>query len=276
MTLLLLLLLAALSLIVLDGGGYLDPVKGWLQSRVQPIAQALTQTRISVGETIGSLTGQGALQRRIDQLEREVSALREENIELKTYKNKISLLEQQLQIDETYQWNTVAATVVQSGSESGRRMIRIGRGSVDGLAVGMAVVSKEGGSPAALIGVVERVYAQTAEVLLITDYGSTISAETAGTDLPAEGVIAGQWQLGSRIKMTDVSREVPLAEGQYVVTAGLSRALATDTPVAQVPPDVPIGTIISVKQAGHSQIAEVQPFVDPDRVRNVWVITGLQ
>lgn len=273
-TLLLLLIAIALGLIILDEQGHLDGPKGQIQAVLQPIEQSLTQTRISIGETIGSVTGQGTMQRRIDELEREIATLREDNIRLKTYQNKIGLLEQELQIRQTYNWQTLSATVVQGSTDNGRRIIRIGKGRVDGIQAGMAVVSKEGGSPAALIGVVDRVYAQTADVLLITDYGSTISARTAGTETPAEGLIAGQWQLGSRIKLTDVSRDIPLEVGQYIITAGLSKALATDTPIAQVPPDVPIGTIISVDQTGHSQTAEVQPFVDPDRVRNIWVITG--
>lgn len=273
-TLLLLLIAIALGLIILDEQGHLDGVKGRIQAVLQPVEQTLTQTRITIGETIGSVTGQGTMQRRIDELEREISTLREDNIRLKTYQNKIGLLEQELQIRQTYNWQTLSATVVQGSTDNGRRIIRISKGRVDGIEAGMAVVSKEGGSPAALIGVVDRVYAQTADVLLITDYGSTISARTAGTETPAEGLIAGQWQLGSRIKLTDVSRDIPLEVGQYIITAGLSKALATDTPIAQVPPDVPIGTIISVDQTGHSQMAEVQPFVDPDRVRNIWVITG--
>lgn len=273
-TLLLLLIAIALGLIVLDEQGHLDGAKGQIQAVLQPIEQTLTQTRITIGETIGSVTGQGTMQRRIDELEREIATLREDNIRLKTYQNKIGLLEQELQIRQTYSWQTLSATVVQGSTDNGRRIIRISKGKVDGIEAGMAVVSKEGGSPAALIGVVDRVYAQTADVLLITDYGSTISARTAGTETPAEGLIAGQWQLGSRIKLTDVSRDIPLEVGQYIITAGLSKALATDTPIAQVPPDVPIGTIISVDQTGHSQTAEVQPFVDPDRVRNIWVITG--
>jgi rod shape-determining protein MreC len=274
LTLLLLLVAVALGLILLDEQGELDPVKGRIQAFMEPVEQRLTQTRIGIGEMIGSVTGQGTMQRRIDDLEREVSTLREEIIRLKTYQNKISLLEQELQIRQTYSWQTLSATVVRGSTDNGRRIIRISRGRVDGVTSGMAVVSKEGGSPAALIGVIDKVYAQTADVLLITDYGSTISARTAGTETPAEGLIAGQWQLGSRIKLTDVSRDIPLEVGQYIVTAGLSKALATETPIAQVPPDVPIGTIISVDQTGHSQTAEVQPFVDPDRVRNIWVITG--
>jgi rod shape-determining protein MreC len=54
----------------------------------------------------------------------------------------------------------------------------------------------------------------------------------------------------------------------------LSKGLALDTPIAQVPGDIPIGTVLNVDRTNHGQTAEVQPFVDPDRVRNVWVITG--
>jgi rod shape-determining protein MreC len=270
------LVVLALVLIVLDGQGILDPVKSRAQRVLQPVAQTLTQARIELGTAVGSITGRGAMQQELERLQQEVSALRDENIRLKVYADKIGLLEQQLQIDRTYNWRTLDATVVRGSTEEGQRIVRINRGRVDNVSVGMAVVSKEGGSPAALIGVIDRVYAQAADVLLITDYGLTISAKTAGTERVTSGLISGRWQLGSRLELTDVTREIPLVAGQYVVTAGLSRGLATDTPVAEIPPDVPIGQIISVDTTGHSQTANVQPFVDPDRVRNVWVITELR
>ncbi len=273
-TLLLLLVLGALALILLDSAGQLDSVKGRLQVLAQPASRTLTEARIASGDAWASLTGTGQLRQRVADLEREVSNLREDNIRLKVFQERIGMLEQQLQINEIYNWRTVAARVVQGSTASGRRIVRIDQGRVDDIAPGMAVVAKEGGSPPSLIGVVDTVYAQTADVLLITDYGSSISAKTVGGEHPAEGIMAGQWQLGSRIKLVDVNREVPLEVGHYVVTAGLSHALATDTPVAQIPSDVPIGTIISVKRSGRNQSAEIQPFVDPDRVRDVWVIQG--
>jgi len=152
-------------------------------------------------------------------------------------------------------------------------MVRIDRGRVDNLQVGMPVVAKEGGSPAALIGIVDVVYAQTSDILLITDYGSMVSAHTA-QPAPAKGLVVGQWQLGSRIKLVDVDPSIQLAPNDYIVTSGLSKGLATETPIAQVPANIPIGTVIKVDRTNHGQSAEVQPFVDPDRVRAVWVITG--
>jgi rod shape-determining protein MreC len=274
-TLLLLLVFAALGLIVLDGQGALDPVKSHARGALQPIAERLTQARLAAGETIGSVTGQGALRRENEQLKQQLSAALDENIQLRRQMARLPQLEQELQIRTTYNWQTVSAAVVRGPTDNGRRLIRINKGALDGMEPGMAVVAKEGGSPAALVGVIEEVFAQASDVLLITDYGSSISASTAGTETPTQGMIVGQWQLGSRLKLTEVSREVPLEVNQYVVTAGLSQGLATRTPMAQVPPDVPIGTIIRVAQTGNVQTAEVQPFVDPDRVRSVWVIAGL-
>jgi cell shape-determining protein MreC len=86
--------------------------------------------------------------------------------------------------------------------------------------------------------------------------------------------VIGQWQIGDRIKLVDVDPAMPLAPGDYVVTSGLSKGFATDTPMARVPADIPIGTVTRVDRTNHTQSARLQPFVDPDRVRNVWVITG--
>ncbi len=263
----------ALLLLVLDGTGILLPVKGYVQAVLRPTEQVLTNVRGATRTRLETLFGASQLQRRVLDLEQEVGRLREENIQLQGLQSENNRLKIELGVRQTYDWDTKSAAVVQANAENGRRIIRIDRGRVDGIELGMAVVGKEGGSPAALIGIVDALYAQTADVLLITDYGSAISANTT-QQTPAKGMIYGQWQVGSRIKLADVDPAVVLANGDYVVTAGLSKGLATDTPLAQVPPNIPIGTVMSVERTNHVQSAEVQPFVDGDRVREVWVIVG--
>src|SRR5919202_846767 len=199
----LLLILGSLLLIALDNRGFLRPVKSQAQVILRPVERAMTQTRLAVGDSIETVRGTSALQRRVAALEQEVSDLRQANLRLQGLQAENDRLKVELGVRQTYEWMTVGAVVVQANAENGRRMIRIDRGRVDGLQLGMPVVAKEGGSPAALIGLVDALYAQTADVLLITDYGSSISVHTAQAT-PAKGLIIGQYQVGSRIKLVDV------------------------------------------------------------------------
>lgn len=274
-SLVLTLLVVALGLIMLDRAGLLAPLKGTSQRLLQPLEGRLTRARLSVGATFSDLWNTGSLRSRNAELEREVARLKAEVIGLQGLRADNDALARQLGMQQGYGWITVAAPVIQSNAENGRRMIRIGRGRVDGLQVGMAVIAKEGGNPPALVGTVDRVYAQGADVLLITDGASSVAARTT-TRTPARGLVVGQWQLGSRIKLEEVDRDAALALGDVVVTAGLSKGAATDTPMAQVPPNVPLGVVVELQKNNRHQSAELQPFVDPDRVREVWVITREQ
>jgi len=134
------------------------------------------------------------------------------------------------------------------------------------------VIGKEGGSPPALIGVVENVGPRSSSVLLITDYSSSISAQIYHNDGVISGVVHGQWQLGSRLRLEGVERVEPLAVGDVVVTAGLTARLDASLPRAAILKDIPIGTIEAIQVDGHSQFADIRPYVDPDRVSYAWVL----
>lgn len=267
------LIVLALALIALDREGVLAPIKSRAQAVLRPVEQTMTQTRMGLRRDLDVMLGSPSLRQQVQDLQEQVAQLREQNIRLQGLQTENNQLKLELGIRQTYEWKTLAASIVQSNAENARRIVRIDRGRIDGVALGMPVAAKEGGSPAALIGIVDTLYAQTADVLLITDYGSSISANTT-QQARAKGLVLGQWQLGSRIKLVDVDPAVLLKPGDYVVTSGLSKGLATDTPMAQILPNIPIGTVTDVARTNHTQTAEVQPFVDPDRVRTVWVITG--
>jgi rod shape-determining protein MreC len=145
-------------------------------------------------------------------------------------------------------------------------------GSEQGVRPGMAVIAREGSSPPSLIGVVESVGPGSASVLLITDYSSAVSALVLRSAGQVGGIVQGQWQRGSRLLLQEVSRDDVLAAGDTVVTAGLTAELNADLPRAAIPKNVPIGTVETVRPAGRGQVADLRPFVDPDRVRYAWVI----
>src|SRR6185436_14000554 len=149
----------------------------------------------------------------------------------------------------------------------GRRIMLLAIGSDQGVQPGMAVIGKEGSSPEALIGVVDAVGPRSASVLLITDFASSVSALVYHGGIPTDGIVQGRWQRGSRLWLEQVDRAALLAPGDVVVTAGLTAQLNIDLPRAAIPKGVPIGMVERSQVDGHSQMAELRPFVDPDRVR---------
>ena len=136
----------------------------------------------------------------------------------------------------------------------------------------MAVIGQTPGNPAALIGIVETVGPRAAEVLLITDIGSQVSGRVMHTGRAEVGLVQGQWQRGSRLRLEQISRATPIADGDPVVTAGLTAALNLPFDLAAIPADIPIGSVELVSSAEQYQSAELRPFVDSDQVRYVWVI----
>jgi|HigsolmetaAR202D_1030399.scaffolds.fasta_scaffold00034_34 Cell shape-determining protein len=206
-------------------------------------------------------------QAQIAALEATVIALQQNQVENVT-------LRKQLSIREQYNWaaNMIPAEIVARSPDAGRRTMSIALGSEAGVTVGMAVIGQQGSSPPALVGVVEQVTPRISTVLLITDFGSQISARVIHENTSATGIVQGQWQRGSRLRFDQVSRDAQFVIGDVVVTAGLSQQLGIDLPLSAIPAGIPIGTVEATGTSGHTLVAELRPFVDPDQVRDVWVV----
>ncbi|MBC8160913.1 MAG: rod shape-determining protein MreC [Roseiflexaceae bacterium] len=154
----------------------------------------------------------------------------------------------------------------------GRHVMLINQGSANGVKVGMAVIGQEGGSPTALVGVVDQVDPASARVLLISDFSSEVSAKVYHEGTVADGVIQGQFQRGGWLRLEEVDRAVPLAAGDQVVTAGLTAQMDLDLPHGAIPRNISIGVVERVWTEGYRQFAEMRPYLAPDQVRYAWVI----
>jgi rod shape-determining protein MreC len=266
------LLIAAMLLVALDQAGMLGDLRVRATSLISP---ALTFTH-----TIGTTISDGLAQiRSPSQAEAELAALREENSKIKAenlrvqeLQLEITRLRQQLRIESEKPWHLLGSSISSLTLDVGRHQILLAVGSAQGVKPGMAVIAREGSNPAALIGVVEEVGPQSASVLLITDFNSAISARIYRSDRVVDGVAEGQWQRGSRLRLEEIARDELIATGDVVVTAGLSAMFQAGLPRAAIPANIPIGIVDQVQPSGHTQQAELQPFVDPDRVRYAWVI----
>ncbi|MFV9505362.1 MAG: rod shape-determining protein MreC [Oscillochloridaceae bacterium umkhey_bin13] len=259
-------------LIVLDRQGVITPTRHRLQQLALPVAGTLTGLRDGMGTALAGPWGDGALQARIAELERENARLSDEILRLERAQVENVFLRQQLAIERERPWNLLGAEVTVRSPDAGRRVIMLARGSRNGLRPGQAVVGQMPGGPTALVGIIETVGPHTAEVLLITDIGSQISGRVISSGRAGVGLVHGQWQLGSRLRLDQVERVTSMQVGDPVVTAGLSAALGLPFDLAAVPADIPIGSVEQIGLADQYQYAELRPYVDPDQVRYVWVI----
>lgn len=272
LTLIVSLLVLALLLLVLDQGGLLGPLRAQIQTVLTPLIQPLRRLGDSMGGVGQSLTEVQQLRDRIAALEQENSQLKAENIQVHELRQRLDQLEAQLRIEKERSWQLLGADVSARSPDGGRRMLMLNAGAEQHIRPGMAVLGQEGSSPPTLIGVVENVGPRSASVLLITDYSSAVSAKVYHQNSVATGVVQGQWQIGSRLKLEAVDRAQPLAQGDVVFTAGLTAQFDNELPRAAIVKDIPIGTIEHIEIDGHNQTADVQPFVDPDRVTYAWVL----
>lgn len=260
------------ALVLLDHQGLITPARHTVEQALAPAALRLTALRDWLADVVTAPRGEAALRARIAELEAEQARLQRELLAREQAQVENVFLRQQLAIQRAQPWTLLGAEVTVRAPDAGRRTIGIARGERDGVRPGMAVIGQAPGSPAALVGIVESAGPRTAEVLLITDIGSQVSARLIHEGRAEVGLVQGQWQRGSRLRLEQISRDTPVAPGDAIVTAGLTAALNLPLDLAAVPADIPIGTVEQVSAAEQYQSAELRPFVDPDQVRYVWVI----
>ncbi|WP_165792175.1 rod shape-determining protein MreC [Desulfocucumis palustris] len=139
-------------------------------------------------------------------------------------------------------------------------MLRINKGSDQGIQKNMTVLSPEG-----LVGRISSVSADTAEVLLITDPRSGVGALIQENRTP--GLVEGVSPATGQIRMVHIPTGALVKKNQVVITAGMGSLYLKG---------IPVGTVSTVgrESSGLFKSATLVPFVDFDRLEEVMVITS--
>ncbi len=263
---------AMIGLFWLDTSGIARPVHSLTDRALSPLAGGTQFVSNGVNNTAGDLTTWGSLADENEQLRQRISQLEADIIELEQARVENEQLRQQLDLETRNPWRTVGAEVLMHSPDAGHRTLTIAAGRASNLATGMAVLGQTGTGPVALVGVVEEVNDTTATVLLITDLNSRLSTRIIWDGESALGLMQGQWQQGARLRLEQVNYDNVMQPDAIVVSAGLTGNLDLPLPLATLPADIPIGTLVNVRREGTGQVADINPYADPDQVRYVWVI----
>jgi rod shape-determining protein MreC len=153
-------------------------------------------------------------------------------------------------------YKSLRARIIGTALNNVDETIRIDRGSSDGLAVDLPVVSASG-----LVGRVVDVSPNHATVRLITDPNMSVGVRFART---GEVAIANGQHQGHPLRLDLVALSAIVAKGDVVVTSGLQNS--------RFPPSLPVGRVQSARPGSILQEVTVAPAVDLRRISFVKVL----
>jgi len=189
-------------------------------------------------------------------LKKKVSSL---TSEVRTYSGthlECMRLRKLLNLQESFQSQTIAARVIGSDRSSIFKTILLDKGKFEGLKVGLPVIAIGG-----VVGRIIDVSWNVSKVLLFIDYNSNIDALVQ--NVRAQGILQGSGNKGCILKYVQRLENVNI--GDAVVSSGLAGVF---------PKGLLLGTVISVDKAETSlfQKISVAPSVDVSKLEEVLVI----
>jgi len=269
----LVLLILSAVLILVDQVAGLGWIKGGLTWLLTPLQRGISTEGPEISGFWANWQEVGRLRAENEQLREIIDEMRSREIRWREIEREYKELRQLLGLHERFpDMVLLDADVIGRDPSSLLQVLRIGWAPLSdptlSVEVGMPVIAAAG-----LVGRVIKVYPNAADVLLITDTSSTVSAVIQNEDRPT-GVVEGRWQAGSRLLMRYIPQGDAVNEGDYVVTSGLRLAGFEEE---AFPPGIPIGQVLHLETAAdmHQQ-AELLPVVDLDHLERVMIVIGTQ
>ena len=193
------------------------------------------------------------------QLKEQIEQMRLEQVRLSEDATQAHRLQSLLAFKEQFIAKTVPAQVIGSSGSDLSRSIYIDKGSNDGVAQDMAVITAGG-----IVGKVLRVYPSTSLVLMINDQSSGVGAMLEKSRL--QGVVRGT--PNGELVMERVMSDEQVAAGETVLSSGGDQIF---------PKGLPLGTVSKVSPGKEMFLnIHVKPSADLSRVEEVLVVTEEQ
>ena len=193
------------------------------------------------------------------QLREQIEQMRLKEVRLGEDAAQARRLQSLLAFKEQVIAKTVPAQVIGSSGSDLSKSIYIDKGSDDGIAQDMPVITANG-----IVGKVLRVYPSTALVLLINDQTSGVGALLEKTRL--QGVVHGT--SNGELMLERVMSDEQVAPGETVLSSGGDQIF---------PKGLPVGTVTHVSPGREMFLnIKVKPAADLSRLEEVLVVTEKQ
>jgi rod shape-determining protein MreC len=255
-----LIVLTAITLITLDyradGGGVTGSVRDAARTVLSPIGDAVGFAVTPIGNIVGGVLDFGRVRHENARLRDELAQNRSDVIAAQDAKRQLKVLQDQFNLDDPGDVPSVAARVTGSSPSVLQFTLEIDKGSNDGIARRMPVIS--GG---ALVGRIVRVTSNRSTVRLLSDPSLSVGVVLSRTgDL---GIATGD---GGDFLISLIEPTTEVRRGDSLVTSGLQQS--------EYPPGIPVGTVKSAKRdaSGLAQTVRVKSVVNLRRLSFVRVL----
>lgn len=258
-------LLVVLSLVMFtvssheSGSGVFTGMRYGFQTITTPlrmVGAGISAPFVGLGNVYRNLTADEATLTDLEQQNRELQA---KNVELEESSQTAQRLQQLLNLQDTYNLQSVAANVIGGSTDSWTRTITLDKGTSGGVDVGMPVFDAYGA-----VGQVIQVASDSCTVRLLSDENSSVSAMIQSTR--AQGMVEGSADGTLHLNLIRTDQEVNV--GDVVVTSGLGGVF---------PKGLPMGKVTSVNKTPGALYYDivVEPYSTADSYEEVWVVTSL-
>ena len=160
------------------------------------------------------------------------------------------------------QFDLVAARVIGRESDTWSRMIVIDRGTMNGIANDMPVVTPQG-----LVGRVVEAGLNSSKVQLILDPRSSVGTIVQRAQSRVTGIVQGDMDNPTMPQMVNIPKNADVVEGDVIVTSGFGGIY---------PKGIIVGLVSSLKNddGGLLKIGVLESAVDFQKLEDVMVITA--
>jgi rod shape-determining protein MreC len=262
-TTLLLLVLAAVTIITLDARGGFHVVTSGLRSvaadAFAPVRSGVNAIVEPIGSFLAGSVHYGAVREQNQKFQQEIDRLKGAQAGESDAEQALKQLSALLDLPYLGNLQTVPAEVTNYGTSDFAATIGIGAGRSDGVQVGMPVVGAGG-----LVGQVVATSHHTATVRLITDGQSAVGVRY-GPPPGSLAVLTGQGS-GKPLAASLIQANTPLTRGEVFTTSGLQGAA--------YPAGIPVARVVSSStgNAASEESVSLQPEADLAHLRYVSVL----
>lgn len=230
--------------------------QGLIVEVLAPIQKGTTSIQGTVSNTIEHYIKIVNTSKENVELKKTISTLENKIFSLNEVQKENNRLKQLLEFGKVIPKKKVLAQVISWDASNDFKVLRINKGSSDGLKVLAPVITMTG-----LVGYVFRLSPNYSDILTILDQNNRVDSIVAKSR--THGIVEGS--TGLKCKMKYVARTDELNEGDTVITAGLGEIY---------PKGIKIGHVsrIDKENIGITQRVEIQPSVDFQRLEEVVVL----